>query len=137
MLSQMTPNQPKKRSFFRANLKWMVLAAIIVLTIPVMTVTIGAWTYSEGERSGTITKFTRKGVFLKTWEGELRMGGMDQGGYAENWEFSADDEAVIKKIQEAQRHGGKYTLKYRQQLMTQSWKGSTSYFVLDSFKEDR
>lgn len=92
---------------------------------------VGGWTYSEGERTGTITKFSHRGMAIKTWEGELSMGGLDQGGHASTWAFSVEDPAVIEKIHASQRKGGRWTLKYREQLMQQSWRGSTSYFVTD------
>lgn len=30
--------------------------------------------YSDGERAGNITKLSRKGILIKTWEGSLDMG---------------------------------------------------------------
>lgn len=91
---------------------------------------IGGMTYSEGERSGAITKFSHKGLMLKTWEGELNMGGMDQGGVAQTWQFSVVDPEMVEEVQKAQRKGGKWTLSYRQQLWSQSWKGQTEYFIV-------
>lgn len=102
---------------------------------------VGTFTYSEGERTGTIAKFSykrslRTGLLIRTWEGELQQGGLDQGGLAKVWSFSVDtnDPVVIEKIHEAQRSGGLYTLKYRQQLMQQSWRGETDYFITDVIK---
>lgn len=92
---------------------------------------VGGMTYSDGERTGVITKFSHKGMLVRTWEGELNMGGFDQGGVATIWNFSVDDPAIVEKIQQAQRDGGRWTLKYRQQFMQQSWRGATDYFVID------
>jgi len=100
-------------------------------------VMLGGITYSEGERTGTITKFSRKGMMIKTWEGELSMGGAVQGGTANVWQFSVDDPAVVEDVQEAQRVGGRWTLKYRQQWKTQSWKGATPYFIVEVVKAGR
>lgn len=94
-------------------------------------VKIGSVTYSDGERSGVVTKFSHKGMMLKTWEGELNMGGFDEGGVASTWQFSVDTPEVVEKVKEAQRAGGRWTLTYRQQFMSQSWKGQTEYFVTD------
>ena len=99
---------------------------------------IGGLTYSDGERTGTITKFSHKGLFLKTWEGELNMGGLETGGRGTIWSFSVTDPTVIEKIQQAQRSGsGHWTLKYRQQFFRQSWKGSTEYFIVDVIKSGK
>jgi len=96
---------------------------------------VGTFTYSEGERTGTIAKFSNKGLFIKTWEGELHQGGLDQGGVAKVWSFSVIDPGVVEKIHAAQRSGGQHTLKYRQQMMKQSWRGETDYFIVDVIAE--
>lgn len=31
----------------------------------------GCWEVSNGEKVGTIVKFAKEGMFIKTWEGEL------------------------------------------------------------------
>jgi len=98
---------------------------------------IGSITYSDGERTGTITKFSHKGLIVKTWEGELNMGGLEVGGKSTTWTFSVDDQAIVEKIQKSQRIGGYWTLKYRQQLFQQSWKGSTEYFITDVIKAEK
>ena len=118
---------------------WLYIVGIILLLGFCVRgcVYVGTFTYSEGERTGTIAKFSRKGFFIKTWEGELHQGGLDQGGVAKVWSFSVNDPAVIEKIHEAQRSGGHYTLKYRQQLVQQSWQGETDYFVTDVIKANQ
>jgi hypothetical protein len=110
-----------------------VVVALLVVGIKGCT-TIGGMTYSEGERSGVVTKFSQKGALIKTWEGELSMGGFTNGGKASVWEFSVSDPAVVEKIHHAQRAGGQWVLKYRQQYQKQSWKGMTEYFVVDVFQ---
>lgn len=94
-------------------------------------VTVGGITYSEGERTGTITKFSHRGLLLRTWEGELNVGGFEQGGTPIVWKFSVSNPETVEQIKVAQRKGGRWTLKYRQQLCTQSWKGETDYFVVE------
>jgi hypothetical protein len=37
---------------------------------------VGCGEYSDGERVGTIQKFSRKGLIAKTWEGEMLLGGL-------------------------------------------------------------
>jgi len=52
-----------------------------VLLVLLVLVALGAayfwsalrWSYSSGERAGWVQKFSRKGWFCKTWEGEITM----------------------------------------------------------------
>lgn len=111
---------------------WIGVAVLVFLALCVKGCTmVGSMTYSEGERTGTITKFSHKGIFIRTWEGELNMGGLEVGGKASIWAFSVDSPAIVEQIHKAQRAGGNVTLKYRQQIMQQSWKGATEYFVTE------
>jgi hypothetical protein len=87
------------------------------------------WTYSEGSRAGVVVKFSKKGTFMKTWEGELSMGAVDQGGVREKWQFSVE-EPMVEKVQDAMDHGHRVKLLYRQQYRSQSWKGQTEYFIV-------
>lgn len=107
------------------------------------------WTYSIGNRAGVVVKFSKKGTFFKTWEGELSMGAVDQGGVREKWAFSVEDDQmamtqdgndnlvpvengkrVVDLIQEAVDKGHRVKLLYRQQRAVQSWKGATDYFIV-------
>lgn len=88
------------------------------------------WTYSEGSRAGVVVKFSHKGSFIKTWEGELSMGAVDQGGIREKWAFSVEDDPMVKEVQDAMDHGKRVKLLYREQYRQQSWKGSTKYFII-------
>jgi len=121
--------------------KKYILYGIVVSLFLLMCVRgyflIGSITYSDGERTGVITKFSHKGLFFKTWEGELNMGGLEVGGKGTTWNFSVDDQSIVEKIQKSQRVGGHWTLKYRQQLLQQSWNGSTEYFITDVIKAEK
>ena len=48
-------------------------------------------TYSEGERIGYVTKLTAKGIFWKTWEGEMQMGTGELASLQEHFHFSVYD----------------------------------------------
>lgn len=75
--------------------------------------------YSEGERVGVITKFSKKGLIFKSWEGELLQGGMKQGrdSVANVVGFNASDEAVIQSIKLASESGKPVKLIYSQWLI--------------------
>jgi hypothetical protein len=56
-----------------------------------------SWAYSEGERAGTLQKFSKKGWICKTYEGELAL--YVVGGVAPQiWYFSTRDEKVAQQL---------------------------------------
>ena len=116
-----------KKSGKKTLIFYVFIACLLLFVISFSYVKLGSFTYSEGERTGVIAKFSSKGLMLKTYEGELFVG----GNVTPNWEFSVSDPVVVEKIHEAQRSGGRWSLLYRQQLWRQSWKGNTTYFVYD------
>lgn len=91
--------------------------------------------YSDGSRVGTIYKFSRKGVFFKTWEGEMNVGGIAQNASGvvvpNTWEFSVMDSQVVERINKAQLDGNRVQVKYKQYMAVwPSW-GKTDYIVQD------
>lgn len=89
--------------------------------------------YSNGRREGVVTKFSHKGVFFKSWEGELVQGGVRQkrsahfdskGNYAGSttssvanvFAFSVQSKACIEAIQKSMENGDSVILTYRQWL---------------------
>jgi len=87
-------------------------------------------TYSVGERSGTVWKFSHKGLAWKSWEGELNLGGaaVAEGGVMvpNVWRFSTRNPAVAKQLEAAQTSGKRVTVSYRQWFV-KPWAISTSY----------
>jgi hypothetical protein len=100
-------------------------------------------TYSEGTRVGVVTKFSSKGVFFKTWEGELSILGTttnEQGVLIPNvWPFSVNDEASVAAVQSAMRSGRRVELHYKQKYMTLPWRGDTTYLItkVDALEPER
>ena len=89
------------------------------------------FTYSEGERAGLLIKFSNKGYFFKTYEGELNLGGVNtspNAGLMNNiWAFSVNDSKTAKDLEKME---GKYIrLHYRQIMKNLPWQGETVYFV--------
>lgn len=80
--------------------------------------------YSDGERTGQITKFSRKGLMIKSWEGELNLGGFktkstENGGsaiVANTWEFTVLSDGLVNKIQQALQAGKPVKISYREWL---------------------
>ena len=90
--------------------------------------------YSNGERIGMITKFSKKGLMFDSWEGTLNttQTGMNS---AEPFEFSVDndinDPKVIATLDSAATEGWKVKVKYHQ-TFGKNWfknRGETDYFV--------
>nr|WP_221898759.1 6-phosphogluconate dehydrogenase [Robiginitalea sp. SC105] len=81
--------------------------------------------YSEGVRSGELIKFSRKGVLIKTYEGEISQGISG----AQIFEFSVldKDEEVIRDLQEFE--GDYVKLYYMERYATFPWLGDTQYFI--------
>ena len=87
------------------------------------------WSYSEGERAGTLQKFSHKGWVCKTWEGELQISTIP-GSAPIIWEFSVRDELVAARLEEAVAHNGRVALTYEEHrgVPTRCF-GETAYFV--------
>ncbi len=87
--------------------------------------------FSEGYRSGELIKFSRKGVLVKTWEGEISQGISG----AQIFKFSVQDNKseVIQKLKEYQGHYVKVT--YKERYATFFWLGDTKYFITEVEEE--
>ena len=91
------PAKPKRR-------RWPVVLATLLL-VPLLlfgiyTFFVVSWSYSDGERAGTLQKFSRKGWLCKTWEGELAL--YVVGGVAPQiWYFTVRDESIVRNMSNA------------------------------------
>lgn len=74
--------------------------------------------YSKGDRAGQVTKLSRKGLILKSWEGELNLGGAAAGAQTNTWDFSVRDESLIAPLVQAMESGKRVRLTYRQWLLS-------------------
>jgi hypothetical protein len=87
------------------------------------------WSYSRGERSGFVQKFSEKGWICKTWEGELTMVQLP-GAIPEKFFFTVRNEETVQKI--TQSMGKRVNLVYQQHMgVPTSCFGETEYFVID------
>lgn len=119
-----------------------ILLLLLVLVVGGM-VLLSMASYSEGERAGTVSKFSKRGYVFKTWEGELLVGGFSEGTgqlNAEKFYFSVTDsnQKAIDVINEALRTGRRVTLKYKEKYFRFFWIGDTAYLVQEaSFSDGR
>ena len=123
-----TPSTPKKR--FRRI--FIVSLLVIVFGLWIFYLICGI-TYSEGTRSGILTKVSKKGFVFKTFEGEINIGGINQGDGtimpATVFKFSVYDEKTYHKLDSMQ--GKKVVVTYKQVLKNFFWQGESDYFIHD------
>jgi len=90
--------------------------------------------YSNGERIGLVTQFSKRGIIWKTWEGHLNITqtGMNS---ADGFDFSIDgdnlNENIIYLLDSAASYGWKVKLIYHQTI-GKNWlsnRGETNYFI--------
>ncbi|HXD91925.1 MAG TPA: hypothetical protein VNX01_01860 [Bacteroidia bacterium] len=129
-----TSLKSKKGGFFKKLLLGLVIIFIIVFGFIYLATKL---TYSEGDRAGTISKFSKKGFIFKTYEGELNVGAQGQVGNMQNnlWEFSVNGidnvEDLAKVLQDAMLSGKRVRLHYKQPYTKFFWMGDTEYFVTE------
>jgi len=127
--SNPSPNETKpKKNWFSKFLKW---TAIILVLALLSYYFIGGITYSEGTRSGVITKVSKRGFLFKTYEGELNIGGLNQGDGTimplSIFHFSIENPEVYNLVQESE--GKKVVLYYKEVFHSFFWQGDTNYFI--------
>jgi hypothetical protein len=90
-----TPSRWKRR--------WPVIVGVIIATplliFAIYTAIVLTWSYSDGDRSGTLYKFSRKGWICKTWEGELNI--TPTAAAPTVWRFTVRDDDVAKLVNQA------------------------------------
>lgn len=115
--------------------RYLVIGALLFLTSC-------SSNYSNGFRLGVVRKFSHKGVFIKSWEGELLLGGVvSDGGQSptlvnETWEFSIDPdqehgentEQIVAELTKA-AESGKRTKVYYIQNTFPKIRTNTPFFV--------
>ena len=90
------------------------------------------WSYSDGERAGTVSKFSRRGFLFKTYEGVLNVGGFsgETGSLTPQYfDFSVKDDAVANQVTQAVKTGQRVTLHYEEKILKFPWNGETKYYI--------
>ncbi|MFY7935802.1 MAG: 6-phosphogluconate dehydrogenase [Flavobacterium sp.] len=81
--------------------------------------------FSDGLRTGELTKFRHEGYFFKTWEGELSQG---LSG-SQKFEFSVLDNKP-EVIEQLKNNQGKFVrIEYTERYGTFSWWGNSNYYI--------
>ncbi len=115
----------------KSGRKVIIIISLIIVVITGLFFLIANYTYSEGNRAGVVVKFSKKGYLLKTYEGELNMGGMGNlpNTAQQNmlWDFSVKDQAIADTLMNLE--GRKVSLHYKEIIKNMPWQGETSYYV--------
>lgn len=109
----------------------LVVAGVVVVAglalLSLYTVLALNWSYSDGERTGYLQKFSRKGWICKTYEGELAMTTVP-GVAPILWDFTVRDEAVASQMNTLV--GQRVVLHYEEHRgLPTSCFGDTAYFA--------
>ncbi len=112
------------------------IGIIIIILAVVVFLFLNLANYSSGFRAGVPTKFSKKGIIIKTWEGTLNVGGLTnsaEGAIPTTWDFTVKKSAdsVITKIDNAILEGNRVKLMYHEKYVRFFWLGDTKYFVYD------
>ncbi|GAB3793232.1 hypothetical protein GCM10028819_04530 [Spirosoma humi] len=90
------------------------------------------WSYSDGERAGTVSKFSRRGFLFKTYEGVLNVGGFsgETGSLTPQYfDFSVKDDVIAAQVTQAVKTGQRVTLHYEEKILKFPWNGETKYYI--------
>tara|TARA_R110002124_G_scaffold257901_1_gene423620 strand:- start:130 stop:591 length:462 start_codon:yes stop_codon:yes gene_type:complete len=113
--------------------KWTFLIIFLAIVFGILYY-ISFGYYSEGKRGGFVNKLSNKGYIFKTYEGELRIGGMFEGDgtlNAAEWQFSVEtsNKEAIANLEEAIKNGTRVSLTYEEKFFKLPWNGETKYLV--------
>ena len=96
----------------RGKFLFWTLAVLIVAPVAYFLFVFN-WSYADGERAGWVQKFSNKGWFCKTWEGEMAMVSLP-GSTAEKFNFTVMDDKVADEVSKA--IGKRVSLRYEQKV---------------------
>jgi hypothetical protein len=110
-------------------LTWFIVIFIVVITFLIYWFYYN--TYSEGNRSGVLQKFSKKGNVFKTYEGELIMSSISSTANvtiaSEKFFFSVKNDSIANSM--FNMEGKRVTVHYEQKRKHLPWNGETDYFV--------
>ena len=116
------------------------MGKIFTVTILLVLLVLGGlfywkyyFTYSDGNRTGFLQKFSHKGNAFKTYEGELVLNSINTNGMGplstEKFYFSVEDKGVATQL--AGMEGRKVVVHYQEKKGTLFWRGDSKYIVND------
>ncbi len=113
--------------------KWLIFLLVIIGGIFIYWKYF--YTYSEGYRAGLLQKFSNKGTFFKTYEGEMILSSVASNKNvaiaSEKFLFTVTNEELVRKFDTLQ--GRDVIVHYKEKNATVFWRGDSKYLV-DSVK---
>lgn len=108
-----------------------IFSIIVVLALAGFIFWKYFFTYSSGYRSGLLQKFSHKGTFFKTYEGEMILSSIRSNNNvalaSEKFLFSVTRKEVALQLEKLQ--GRMVTVHYSNKNGTLPWRGDTPYLV--------
>ena len=108
-----------------------ILITILIVCLAAFIYWRYYFTYSDGNRTGLLQKFSHKGNVFKTYEGELILSSIQSsagvGLASEKFLFSVADDSLAKQMMNDE--GKKVTVHYLQKNATLPWRGDSEYIV--------
>ena len=117
----------------KAFARFLIFAAVILVAAFLF---VNYAVYSEGTRAGVVIKVSKKGVFFKTWEGQLNLQSFgavkSDNSFAEVFSFSVEDgeDEIYEELQDVSLTGERVNLHYKQKYMVLPWKGDSKFFIV-------
>lgn len=113
---------PKRRK------RLLIAGSIVLLLLTLFVYFRYSFVYSEGTRVGIIYKFSKKGTFFKTYEGEMMLPGIrnksNNASLSTNtFNFSVTDEELAQKLMKSQ--GMEIELHYSYYNRPLPWRGDS------------
>ena len=109
---------------------------LFIIPVSLLAFTSCIENYSNGERIGVVTKFSKSGVFWDSWDGLLNITQTGMNSSGEPFTFSVDndnsDPDLIKQLQNAANYGWKVKIVYHQVWGFKNIvnnRGESDYFV--------
>ena len=120
-------------------LKQQKMKKIFIFLVAMACLTSCKEQFSNGERVGTVTKFSKAGVFWDSWDGLLNVTQTGMNSSGEPFAFSMDNDRndqqkLISTLTKAQVEGWKVKIKYHQVWGCKNVfknRGESDYFVDD------
>jgi hypothetical protein len=124
--STMDSAKQKTKIFLRRALWIALVAGLLAFVVYYFWRT---YEYSDGSRTGLLFKASYKGMIVKTYEGQLHVGGSMMMSDKSVFDFSIKNNEVYKKIQ--QFEGKNVRIHYKELNDAFFWQGDTNYIVYD------
>lgn len=110
-----------------------IFSLVLVLALSGFVYWKYIFTYSSGYRSGLLQKFSHKGTFFKTYEGEMILSSIRSNANvaiaSEKFLFSVSQKNIALQMEKLQ--GRMVTVHYKNKNGTLLWRGDTP-FIVDS-----